>query len=129
MNKITKFDDFNQLFEFKDVTFSDQELFEMANASEKITGIENVVLWMGPPPASHGHRIKVSNIPNSFKPEDCFIITIPEFKIIGKINKSLINKEKFDDIIKFVELNMKNIILYSEYKMETSDFLNKLIKI
>ena len=126
MKKIKTFD---ELFEFKDNIFSDEELLEMANASEKITGIENVVIWMGPPPASHGHRIKVSNIPNSFKTEDCFIITIPDFKVIGEINKSLIDQKKFDNIIKFIQLNMDNIILYSEYKIETSDFLNKLIKV
>lgn len=58
---------FDELFEYKNNSFSDQELLEMTNASEKVTGIKNVVLWLGPPPASHGHRIKVSNIPNSFK--------------------------------------------------------------
>ena len=126
MNRIKKFD---ELFEFKDNTLSDQELLEMANASEKITGIENVVTWMGPPPPSLGHRIKVSNIPNSFKTEDCFVITIPDFKVIGDINKSLIDQKKFNGIIKFIQLNMDTIISYSEYKIETADFLSKLIKV
>ena len=103
---------FNELFEFKDNSVSDKELLEMANASEKVTGIKNVVLWLGPPPPSHGHRIKVSNTPDSFKLDNCFTITIPDFKIIGEVNKSLI------DIIK-----------YSEYKMNTLDFLNNLIKV
>jgi len=124
VNKIKKFD---ELFEFN--TFSDQELLEMANASEKVTGIKNVVLWLGPPPASHGHRIKVSNIPDSFKVNDCFTITIPDFKVIGEINKSLIDEKKLNQIIQFIKINMDNIILYSEYKMDTLDFLNSLIKI
>ena len=93
MNRIKKFD---ELFEFNKNDFTDQELLEMANASEKITGIENVVIWMGPPNAPHVHRIKVSNIPNSFKTEDCFVITIPDLEITGTINKSLIDKKKLN---------------------------------
>ena len=126
MSKIKNFD---ELFEFKDNTFSDQELLEMANASEKVTGIKNVVLWLGPPPASHGHRIKVSNIPDSFKVDNCFTITIPDFKIIGERNKSLIDEKKLSQIIEFIKINMDSIIAYSEYKMDTIDFLNGLIKI
>jgi len=120
---------FNELFEFKDNSVSDKELLEMANASEKVTGIKNVVLWLGPPPPSHGHRIKVNNTPDSFKLDNCFTITIPDFKIIGEVNKSLIDEKKLNQIIQFIKINMDNIIKYSEYKMNTLDFLNNLIKV
>ena len=113
--------------EFKNNSI-EQELLEMANASEKITGIESVVILMGPSPKSHSYRIKVSNIPNSFDIDDCFTITIPDFNIIGNINKFLIDNKKFKKIIKFIEINIENIILYSDRKIETFDFLNSLIK-
>lgn len=50
---------------------SEQELLEMANITDDESGIENVVLWIGPNPKSHGMRIKVSNVPK---------LQIPHFK-------------------------------------------------
>jgi len=126
---IDKYNKFKELNEYKYNLFTDDELLEMANASDKVTGIKNVVIWMGPSPAQHGHRIKVSNVPNSFQTDDCFTITIPDFKIIGKPNKSLITNKKLEQIIKFVKINRENIILYSDKKMDTLDFLNSLIKV
>ena len=125
MKKIKKFHD---LFEFKDNTFSDQELLEMANITDESTGIDDVVLWVGPPPPSHGHRIKVSNVANTFK-SDCFVMTIPDFKIIGDVNKSFITLEKIEKIKKFVLKNIDIILKYSNYEISTKDFLNNLIKI
>jgi len=127
---ITDFNKYNKINEFnKYITFTDDELLELANATEKKTGIKNVVIWMGPPPPKHSHRIKVSNIPNSFEIDNCFTITIPDFKIIGEVDNSFINKKKLDKIFEFIKLNMDNIILYSERKTETSDFLDNLIKV
>lgn len=126
---IENYNKFKELNEYKYNLFTDDELLEMANVADDITGIKNVVLWLGPPPPSHGHRIKVSNVPNSFQVNDCFTITIPDFKIIGKVNKSLITKDKLNKIIKFIEINIEVIVSYSKYEMSTLDFLNSLIKV
>jgi hypothetical protein len=123
MTKITKFLEYNS-----NNSLSEQELLEMANATEKVTGISNVVLWMGPNPSGHWKRIKVSNVPNKFDGKNCFTITIPDFKIIGDVNK-FITVEKLEEIQKFVTLNMQLIIDYSDYKIETLDFLLNLKKI
>jgi hypothetical protein len=82
---------------------------------------------MGPNPSGHWKRIKVSNVPNKFDGKNCFTITIPDFKIIG-VNK-FITVEKLEEIQKFVTLNMQLIIDYSDYKIETLDFLLNLKKI
>ena len=93
------------------------------------TGIENVVIWVGPNPEYHGKRIKVSNIPNKFDGRDCFTLTIPDFKIIGEINKSLIDDRKLEQIKEFVMLNIDIINRYSDYEMSTEDFIDGLKKI
>lgn len=125
---INKFNQFIKEYKENKI-LSEQELLEMANVSSKVTGIDDIVLWIGPNPNSHWKRIKVSNVPNKFDGKDCFTLTIPDFRIIGKINKSLIKKDVMDKIIHFVELNIDIISDYSDYKMETIDMINSLKKV
>jgi len=102
---------------------------EMANITYKTTGIENVVIWIGPNPTSHGKRIKISNVPNSFKLNDCFVLTIPDFNEIGYRDESVIDNKKLEKIIEFVKLNIKTISDYSDSLISTEDLLENLIKI
>ena len=110
-------------------SLTEQELMEMANVSSKNTGVENTVLWFGPNPDSHGYKIKVSNIPNKFDGRDCFTITIPSYNIIGKRDESVITNRILEKIINFIELNIEIIKQYSDYEIETLDFLNSIKKI
>ena len=122
-----------KIFEFNDYKFatsiSDEELMEMANVSPKKTGISNVYIWFGPNPHYHGRRIKVSNISNKFSKNDCFTITIPKFEIIGKYNTNLITSSVLEDIIKFVNLNIKAIEDFSDELISTDEFIDRLISI
>lgn len=122
-----------KIYEFNEYRFatsiSDEELMEMANVSPKKTGIKDVYIWFGPNTHYHGKRIKVSNIPNKFSKNDCFTITIPEFEIIGQYNTNLITTSVLDDIIKFVKLNIKAIEDFSDEKISTDEFIDKLISI
>jgi hypothetical protein len=119
------------IYEFNEYRFatsiSDEELMEMANVSPKKTGIKDVYIWFDP--HYHGRRIKVSNIPNKFSKNDCFTITIPKFEIIGQYNSNLITTSVLDDIIKFVKLNIKAIEDFSDEKISTDEFIDKLISI
>lgn len=108
---------------------TDDELMEMANISPNKTGIKNVFIWVGPNPGSHWRRIKVSNVQNKFDKNDCFTITIPEFKIIGEPNNNLITKSTLDDIIKFINLNMQLICDYSDEKISTDKLIDNIKKI
>ena len=118
MKKILKLNEYNNY-----TSLSEDELLEMANITDTKTGIKNHVLWIGP---NHGYRIKVSNLPNSFKPNNCFTITIPDYNVIGDINTKLITTEVFNDIIKFIELNIDLICKYSEYETSTEYLLDNI---
>ena len=121
MKKLFEYKNFNQL--------SEQELLEMANVTYKTTGIENVVLWIGPNPEYHGKRIKVSNLPNKFTGSNCFTLTIPKFEIVGKVDETFITTKVLDKIKEFVTINYKVISDYSDYLMSTEDLLANLKKV
>ena len=121
MKKLFEYKDFNQL--------SEQELLEMANVTYKTTGIENVVLWIGPNPEYHGKRIKVSNLPNKFTGSNCFTLTIPKFEIVGKVDETFITTKVLDKIKEFVTLNYQIISDYSDYLISTEDLIENLKKV
>jgi len=110
------------------VSLEDQELMEMANITSKTTGIENVVIWIGPNPSTHGKRIKISNVANSFRLSDCFTLTIPDFVEIGYRDKNVIDNKTLDKIKDFVNLNIQVINDYSDSLISTEDLLDKLKK-
>jgi hypothetical protein len=117
-----------KLFEYS-TSLSEEELMEMSNVTSNETGIENIVLWIGPNPQTHGYRIKVSNIPNKISSESLFVITIPELEIIGNVNKKFITKSKIEKIKEFIIKNMQVIMDYSDYKISTKQLLDNLIKV
>jgi len=121
MKKLFEYKNFNQL--------SEQELLEMANVTYKTTGIENVVLWIGPNPEYHGKRIKVSNLPNKFTGSNCFTLTIPKFEIVGKVDETFITTKVLDKIKEFVTLNYQIISDYSDYLISTEDLIENLKKV
>lgn len=107
----------------------DNELLEMANFTKKTTGIDDVVIWIGPNLTNHGKRIKVSNKPNSFDPYDTFTITIPDFNIVGEVNTKFIKESTLDKIYKFLQKNLQVIIEYSDRKISTEDLIERLKKV
>lgn len=121
MKKIFEYNKFNNL--------SEQELLEMANVTYKTTGIENVVLWIGPNPEYHGRRIKVSNLPNKFTGVNCFTLTIPDFEIIGKVDNTFITSKILNMIKQFVNINYEVICEYSDYLISTEELLSRLKKV
>lgn len=116
-----------KIFEYKE--YQEQELLEMANVDWKNTGIKDIVLWIGPNPGQHWRRIKVCNNKNTFDFSDNFTLTIPEFKVIGKVNTKLITTEVLEKIKKFVNINFQIICDYSDYKISTSDFIENIKKV
>jgi len=118
----------NFLTELVYSSLSDIELLELANVTDKTTGIENVVIWIGPNPTTHGKRIKISNQPNKFDGKDCFTLTIPDFNIIGNINDKFIDTDKLNKIKEFVNMNIDIISKYSDCLLSTEDLLSGLKK-
>ena len=107
----------------------DEELMEMSNISSKTTGIEDIVIWLGPNPKYHGRRIKVSNNPSKFSKNNCFTITIPDLEIIGDVNNVLVDNKKLDQIKKFISINMDVIIKYSDEEILTDEMISLLKKV
>jgi len=110
-------------------SMSDDELLEMANVTENETGIDNVVIWIGPSPENHGYRIKVSNIPKKIGKDSLFTITIPDLNIFGNIDTRFINSERLDKIFEFIKKNEQLIMDYSDYKISTKELLLGLKKL
>lgn len=109
-------------------SLSQKELLEMANLDSDITGIDKIVIWVGPNPPQHSRRIKISNIPNKISDTDLFTLTIPDFELIGEINPKLITSEVLEQIKNWVLLNLDAINEYSDYKMSTNKFIEALKK-
>lgn len=105
------------------------ELYEMANLFPKRTGIDNIVIWVGADPKRHGLRIKVSNVPNKWAPDDNFTITLPHLDVVGNINKQLITGKKLEDIKNWLKLNITTLMNYENSLIDTGDFLDLLVKI
>ena len=108
---------------------TDEEKMTLTDISPRQIGIQNVFIWVGSNPHTHDRRIKVSNVPNDFHGKDCFTMTIPDFKIIGEPNRKVVTTEIMKDIIKFVEINLQLIYDYSDEKMATDEFFDKIVKI
>jgi hypothetical protein len=125
MKKILEFNEYNNLSKYCNV-ITDDELLEMCNISPKTTGIENVYIWCGPNPHSHDKRIKISNVPDKWSKSDCFTITIPDLRIIGEVNKSLIDNHELNKIKRFILENIDIINQYSEEKISTDEFISKI---
>lgn|ERR1035437_7762732 len=125
--KIVEYKEYVNQNDNQDLT--NQELLEMANVDFESTGLENIVIWIGPNPGQHGHRIKIGNKVNSFDGGNNFTLTIPEFKVIGKVNTKLIDSRTMDRIIEFVNMNIDLIIQYSEYRISTKNLLDNLIAV
>lgn len=71
-------------------SISEQELMGMASLGFMTTGIDDVIIWVGLNPGQQWKRIKVSNVANKITPLDLFILTIPDFKIIGNVDVNLL---------------------------------------
>lgn len=112
-------------------TYEDpDELFlEMANVSSRWTGIEDVIIWIGANPKSHGIRVKISNIKNRWS-TDNFTISIPDYRIRNGAPAPWV-QPKINDIIDWLKLNRPAIQKYEENDtlQDSGDFLELLKKI
>jgi len=83
-------------------------------------------IWFGPNPHYRGKRIKVSNVRNKFGKDDCFTLTIPEFKVIGNVNSKLIDSDKLSKIKELITKNMKLIEDFSDELISTDEFIDNI---
>jgi len=107
----------------------DNELLEMANFTKKTTGIDDVVIWLGPDTPNHGKRVKVSNKSNSFDSYDTFAINIPDLEIIGDVDTKFIKQSVLNKIYDFIKSNIQVIEEYSDRKISTEELIERIKKV
>jgi hypothetical protein len=123
-----KFVQINEYYDLNSSSLSEQELMGMASLNYKITGINDVIIWIGPNPEHRWKRIKISNIPNKIDDKNLFTLTIPDFKVIGDVNTKLITSKVMNQIKEWVLINLKAIEDYSDRKTTTDEFITELNK-
>ena len=95
------------------------KILEFANFSPNITGLNNVYIWMAPPPPSHSYRIKVSNVLGKYAEDDCFSISVPDLIIDGD-NK--LNNKNFNNVKEFIIKYKDAIIAFEDKKIYKNEF-------
>ncbi|MHB8124008.1 MAG: hypothetical protein ACYDG4_18145 [Desulfuromonadaceae bacterium] len=89
-----------------------QNVYEMANMRPTRTGLVATVHVMSKGGAKHGSRVKVSNVPGTFHPQDNFTVTNePEPRVIGRCK---LKPKDLETIIDWVKLNRSHINLVWE---------------
>ena len=106
------------------------ELFEMANVTQRRHGIENVVIWVGAAPKQHGLRVKISNVPGKMDISNSFDIMMPSLDYDHTQVASWITPKIMKKILQWITLNQK--LLY-DYELgvitDTDDFLNSISRV
>ena len=105
-------------------------LLEMARITDKLHGIENVVIWVGMANKRRGLRIKVSNIPNKMDPNDTFVIQMPSLDYDPSQVARWIKQDTMKRILEWIKLNQQLLYDYELGNiMDTSDFLSGIAKV
>lgn len=96
---------------------------------EDDTGIPNIRITMiSRRPKFSQIVIHVSNLANKFSFNDCFLITIPDMKIVGERNKELITDQVLEDIFKWIDLNIEPIIAHGTGKIDSTFTYIEMLK-
>lgn len=117
---------FNEFYEYKIEALSEEEREEIASVGESATGIPDVIFWFGPNPHSKEIVVRVSNKPKDLTRRDIFRIILPNYKIIGNVNKRFIDVDKLNSIFNYIRKNKQNIFDYSDGLICASDFILRL---
>jgi len=104
-------------------------LFEISNLSQKRTGLDNIIIWVGADPKRHTLRVKISNSANRWDPDDNFTITLPKLDVVGNIDKQFISGKMLKNIKSWIKLNIKELMDYENALIDTDVFLDSLVKV
>jgi len=109
-----------------------KHLYEFANVNSKRTGIKKLMIHVysqGDKELNHAPRIKVSNVYEKFRENDCFVVNILTLQIEeGEVK---IKSNELSDLLRWIKLNRKVLINYWKVGTEisTDEFLDSLKKI
>jgi hypothetical protein len=109
-----------------------EDLFEFSNIYDRRTGLTNIVVHVysqGEVKIPHGARVKVSNVYNKFRMDDCFVVDIKTRSVIeGEVK---ISSKELKQVKNWIDKNKKILIEYwnSGAEMDTDSFLDSIIKV
>ena len=113
-----------------DSEYARDELFEMANVTQRRHGIENVVIWVGAAPKQHGLRVKISNVPGKMDMSNSFVIMMPSLDYDPTQVASWITPKIMKKILQWITLNQKLLYDYELGEItDTDDFLNSISRV
>ena len=122
-----------ELKKYIDMVISEGEndqLYEMANISSRQHGIDSVMIWVGTANKQHGLRIKVSNIKNRFRWDDCFVIQMPSLDYDPSQVAKWIDTRTMQQILNWIKLNQKLLYDYENDLIDdTQEFLDNISKV
>jgi len=103
-----------QILAYTNDILTEQMLAEMANIPADVSGIGSVYMYASTKDVvngRHGPRIKISNVPNRFDVNDCFVMLVDKFnpttKGIVKLSKAAVR-----DIEDWVRQNFEVLMSY-----------------
>jgi hypothetical protein len=108
------------------------KLYEFANLNSSRTGIKKIMIHaycQGDKESPHGPRIKVSNVYEKFRNDDCFVINIINLQVEEGVVK--IKLYELELVKKWIVLNKKILLKFWKSGEETSIdvFLDSIKKI
>jgi hypothetical protein len=125
-----KSEELRKYIDMVDQEWASDQLYEMANVTEKRHGIENVVIWVGMAPKQHGLRVKVSNIPNKMDMNDSFVIMMPSLDYNPTNVANWITPKIIKKILEWIVLNQKLLYDYETGEItDTDEFMNSISKV
>lgn len=107
-------------------------LWEMANLSSKVTGIDQVIIWASSAQDGakrHGPRVKISARPTSkIDSNDLFVLTIQDNPQVVA-GESYLSTDTLEDVKTWVSLNKGVLLSYWKNEITTDEFLEQLVKL
>jgi hypothetical protein len=88
---------------------------EMANIPSDVSGIGSVYMYASTKDVAHGRhgpRIKISNVPGRFDPNNCFVMTIDKFAPAAIAGPPKLPQSILNDIEDWVRQNYEVLMSY-----------------
>lgn len=106
-----------------DIVGSQDDLYEMANLTQSITGITPVIFCSPKGDAKHECRVKVSNVIGKMTASDTFSVELKDLSINGHCKLS---SDDLESVKWWIYKNKFAILDYWKEKTDTRQFLNNV---
>ena len=126
MNEKLNFDLLAEHFDILEEERDRGYIFEMANLSQETTGLP-MIIWTYEKNPRHAQRIKVQKTDSqNVKLNDWVTVTIEDNpQVFG----GDMPKDRYEIVKKFISLNKKVLLQYSELEITTDQLIKKIIKV